>query len=122
MHPFERLIAWQHAHRLVLETYRLTSAFPANERFGLTAQARRAAFSVAANIAEGCAKRGKPEFRRYLDIVLGSMSELTYAMMLARDLRYLSVEDWQAFEVVRAEAGRTIWGLYVAVSGKQHRP
>ena len=68
----ERLKAWNACHDLVLEIYRKTSGWPVRERYGLTAQARRAAYSAAANIAEGSAKRGGAEFRRFLDISLGS--------------------------------------------------
>jgi four helix bundle protein len=77
MKRYERLEAWQAAHQLVLLTYRVTKAFPREELYGLTSPARRAGFSVAANIAEGSAKRGPREFRRYLDIALGSLSELS---------------------------------------------
>ncbi len=76
MSPFERLAAWREAYQLALAVYRDTESFPKQERFGLTAQVRRAAISVPANIAEGCVKRGPAEFRRYLDIARGSLAEL----------------------------------------------
>ena len=116
MRPYERLAAWRHAHSLCLETYRLTATLPASERYGIVAQARRAAFSVASNIAEGYAKRGSAELRRYLDISLGSLSELSYCVILARDLGYLTNAQWLAFEKLRDEAGRTLWGLYRSVA------
>src|SRR2546426_9168702 len=62
--PYERLAAWRLSYRLVLGVYDATDGFPKHELYGLTSQARRAAFSVVANIAEGSAKRGGPEFRR----------------------------------------------------------
>ena len=68
MRPYERLTAWQAAYELVLAVYHATETFPKTETYGLTSQLRRAAFSVAANIAEGAAKRGNGEFRRFLDI------------------------------------------------------
>ena len=80
MMPYERFDAWQVCHKLVLEVYRSTKDFPGSERYGLRSQARRAAFSAAANIAEGSAKHGVREFRRYLDISIGSLSELAYAL------------------------------------------
>src|SRR5438876_7233667 len=83
--PYERLAAWRLSYRLVLGVYDATDDFPKHELYGLTSQARRAAFSVVANIAEGSAKRGGPEFRRYLDVALGSITELEVALLLARD-------------------------------------
>src|SRR2546422_7397997 len=61
MMPYERLEAWQACHQLFLETYRVTQSFPKSELYGLTSQMRRAAFSAAANVAEGSAKRGRSE-------------------------------------------------------------
>jgi four helix bundle protein len=78
MAPYERLDAWRMAHRLALLVYKVTDDWPTEERFGLTIQVRRAALSIPENIAEGAAKRGHREFRRFLDISLGSLSELTY--------------------------------------------
>lgn len=100
------------AHGLVLDVYRVTRTFPRDERFGLTAQARRAAYSVAANIAEGSAKRGRAEFRRFLDIGLGSLSELAYALRLARDLGILATDAWQALDQLRDRTGKLCWRLY----------
>jgi len=84
----------------------------------LVSQARRAAYSTAANIAAGSAKRGSREFRRYLDIVLGSIAELTYILRLARDLGYLEREVWGEIEALRDHAGRLTWGLYRTVAGQ----
>jgi four helix bundle protein len=76
MHPHERLAAWQHCHATTLLVYRISGAWPTSERYNLTAQVRRAAVSAPTNIAEGCATKGKCEFRRYLDITIGSLSEV----------------------------------------------
>ena len=67
MAPYERFQAWQIAHQLALEIYRTTDHWPPQERYELTRQLRRAALSAPANIAEGAAKRGTREFRRFLD-------------------------------------------------------
>src|SRR2546422_3156858 len=107
--PYERLAAWRLSYRLVLGVYDATDGFPKHELYGLTSQARRAAFSVVANIAEGSAKRGGPEFRRYLDVALGSITELEVALRLARDRRYLTVESWTALERLRNHAGAVLW-------------
>jgi four helix bundle protein len=112
MMPFERLEAWQSSHLLALEVYRATDSWPQRELYGLTTQARRAAVSIGSNIAEGSAKRGRREFGRYLDMALGSFSELTYLLLLSRDLGLMSKDDCQVIEPVRCEAGKLLWGLY----------
>jgi four helix bundle protein len=92
MIAYERFDAWQAAHDLALELYRATDRWPRSERFGLTIQVRRAALSVPANIAEGAAKRGCREFRRFLDIPLGSLAELSYLLRFSRDYALLTEE------------------------------
>src|SRR6266496_1291262 len=92
MMPYERLHAWKACDDLTVAVYKATDAFPRHELYGLTSQARRAAFSSAANIAEGSAKRGPREFRRYLDISIGSLSEVAYALHVAKRLEYLSFD------------------------------
>jgi four helix bundle protein len=116
MKPHERFAAWQHCHRLTLLTYQLTQAFPKSELYGITSQMRRSAYSAAANIVEGCAKKGAPEFRRFLDIALGSLAELSYFALLARDLKLLSHEAWLEFERVHEVAGKTTMGLHRAMA------
>src|SRR5438874_2278082 len=106
MLPYERFQAWQICHELTLAIYRTTRNWPQSELYGLTAQARRAAFSAAANIAEGSAKRGAREFRRYLDISLGSLSELSYIFTLAKDLGLLHQEDFANLDPLRDRAGK----------------
>jgi four helix bundle protein len=116
--PFERLKAWQFSHRLTLEVYRASEAWPKRELYGLTSQTRRAAVSVSASIAEGAAKRGRKEFGRYLDIALGSFSELTYLLRLSLDLGLMTGEQSRALDAVRGEAGKVIWGLYLRIRPK----
>lgn len=103
---------------MTLFTYEVTQRFPKAELYGITSQMRRAAASAAANIAEGSAKRGQAEFRRYLNITLGSLAELSYFAILARDLRLISREEWNRFDKMFDEAGRTTMGLYKAVSNR----
>ena len=98
--------------------YQVTSIWPRKEEYGLIAQARRAAYSTAANIAEGSAKRGNREFCRFLNIALGSISELSYILLLARDLGYLNPEQWGEIEAMRDHAGRLTWGLYRSIRGR----
>ena len=115
---YERLTAWQACHDLVLSVYRLTEGWPDRERFGMIAQARRAAFSAAANVAEGAAKRGPREFRRFLDISLGSLAELSYTLRLARELNFAGREELGEAEALCDHAGRLTWGLYRVVAAR----
>ena len=115
---YQRLRAWERCHQLCLAVYRSTNSWPSGERFGLTSQARRAAHSAAANIAEGSAKRGSREFRRYLDISLGSLSELSYTLLLARDLKILSDEEWRRLDQIHQKAGGMTWLLYKSMSSR----
>jgi four helix bundle protein len=86
---FEDLIVWQKSHALTLRVYKITKHFPREELFGLTAQMRRAAVSVAANIAEGFSKRGRSDKARYMNTAQGSLEELRYFFILSRDLEYI---------------------------------
>jgi four helix bundle protein len=118
---YERLQAWQACHQVVMAVYRLTSEWPTTERFGLVSQLRRAAISAAANLAEGSAKRGPRESRRYIDVTLGSLAEVSYYLKLALDLGYLRRGQWGEVEALRDHAGRLTWGLNRAVQGGVRR-
>jgi four helix bundle protein len=86
---FRDLIVWQKAHAFVLKVYAASRVFPKDERYGLTAQFRRAAVSIAANIAEGFRKQSKQDKARFLNIAEGSLEECRYYLILAHDLGYL---------------------------------
>lgn len=86
--PFTDLIVWQKSHEFVLEVYKYTQQFPKSELYGLTSQFRRAAVSIAANIAEGFKKRGKKDKVRFLNISQGSLEECRYFLILSKDLNY----------------------------------
>ena len=111
-------MAWRHCHELALAVYRVTAQFPAEERFGMVSQARRAAFSAAVNIVEGSAKRGRAEFRRFVDISIGSLGELAYILRFTSDLGMLQEPDATRLRRLHEEAGKTTWGLYRSLSGR----
>jgi len=90
---FRELKVWRKSHELVLRVYKVTAAFPKSEIYGITSQIRRAAASVPANIAEGCGRSGNTELVRFLQIAMGSASELEYFLVLAGDLRFLPVQE-----------------------------
>jgi len=90
---FEDLVVWQKAHLFVLAAYRLSRTFPRSETYGLSSQFRRAAVSIAANIAEGFRKRGKADKLRFYNIAQGSVEESRYYLILAKDLEYGDVSE-----------------------------
>ena len=85
---FQDLIVWQKSHKFVLGVYKFTSKFPTSELYGLTSQFRRAAVSIAANIAEGFKKQGLADKMRFLNIAQGSLEECRYYLILSEDLNY----------------------------------
>ena len=113
---FEDLGVWQKAHQLTLTVYRLTASFPAAERYGLVSQMRRAAVSVPANIAEGFGKRGTRDKLNYYNIARGSLEELRYYAILARDLGYASTTA-DTLALVD-EVGRMLHGLSRAIRAR----
>jgi four helix bundle protein len=106
---FEDLVMWQKAHAFVLRVYKLSRAFPREQTYGLTAQLRRAAVSVPANIAEGFKRRKNPDKARLMNVAEGSLEEARYYLRLAKDLGYPSDK---ALDQDATEVGR-ILGAYV---------
>ncbi len=98
---FTELRVWKRSHAFALSLYRLSANFPGEERFGLTAQLRRAVLSVPTNIAEGSKRQGRQEYARFLNIAEGSLAEVEYLLMFSRDLGYL---DKKTSEASLAEA------------------
>jgi four helix bundle protein len=94
MKDFRKFKVWEKAHNFTLQVYRLTRNFPSDERFGLTAQLRRAAASVPTNIAEGCGRDSERELARFMSIAAGSASEVEYQLILACDLNYIQDETY----------------------------
>jgi four helix bundle protein len=92
MGDFRKLRAWEAADDLAVAVYRATNGFPADERYGLRSQLRRAAVSVPSNVAEGAGRNSNPEFRRFVQIALGSANEVAYQVHLAGRLSYIPNE------------------------------
>jgi len=121
MKDFRDLMVWQKSHQLALAAYRHTGSFPADERFGLSSQIRRSAASVPANIAEGCGRRGNAEFHRFLQMAMGSASEVEYHFLLARDLNYLDASAHTTLTTQVAEVKRMLSALLIKVDGERHQ-
>lgn len=119
MKNFRDLKVWEKSHRLTLDIYDLTTAFPSAERYGLTAQMRRAASSIPANIAEGCGRSGNGELSRFLYISMGSASELEYHELLARDLKLITPEAHRKVESRTIEIKRMLAALISKVNSER---
>jgi four helix bundle protein len=116
MEDFKDLRVWQKAYELTLAVYRKSAAFPKEEMYGLTSQLRRATMSIGANIAEGCGRRSDPEMRRFLQIARGSANEVECHLLLARDLRFLPLDDFKNLEGMVLEIQRMLASLVQRLS------
>ena len=112
MRDFRDLVVWERSHRLTLALYRATDHFPKSELFGLTSQIRRAAASVPTNLAEGCGRWGDGDMGRFVQIAMGSASEVDYLILLARDLGYLPAGQYDAASAELDEIRRMLTALY----------
>lgn len=99
MQNYKDLKVWEKAHKLTLEVYKKSNSFPREEMYGLTSQLRRASVSIPSNIAEGCGRYRTNDFAQFLQIALGSTNETEYQFLLAKDLGYLSEENYSSIEV-----------------------
>ena len=95
MRDFKQLKVWQKAHQLTLGVYKVTTAFPRAELYGLVSQMRRSSASIPTNIAEGCGRYSQAELARFFVIAAGSASELEYQLIFSRDLSFLDVSEYE---------------------------
>ena|ERR1700682_1414449 len=119
MKSFRDLTVWEKAHALVLACYEVTASFPKYELFGLVSQIRRCSSSVPANIAEGCGRRGNGEFHRFLQIAMGSASELEYHLLLSRDLKFLDAARYERVQSQTEEVKRMLASLIRKVDAER---
>ena len=119
--PYRSLKAWQHAERLAIECAKSARSFPDYEQGALADQLRRACYSVVLNIAEGSAKRGSREYRRYLDSANGSLAEVETALGIARELAYLQPAEFGRLEALATETGKTLFGLLRKITANATR-
>ena len=95
MRDFRKLKVWEKGHRLTLDIYNVTVSFPSEELYGLTSQMRRACAAIPANVAEGCGRGSNADLARFLQIALGSASELENHLLLAQDLAFVKPTDYE---------------------------
>ena len=93
MEPYRKLTVWQKAMELVRLVYRLSKVFPADERYALTDQLRRAAISIPSNIAEGCGRTSRKDYAHFLSIARGSLYETMTQLQIAQDLGYIEISE-----------------------------
>jgi four helix bundle protein len=98
MKDFRQLQVWYKSHQLALAMYKVTTRFPKEELYGLTPQLRRASTSIPTNIAEGCGRNTDPDFAGFLQIAMGSACETEYEILLARDLNFLPVQEYDKLQ------------------------
>ncbi len=108
---YRDLEAWKEAHQLVLAVYRLSGSFPRDERFGLTAQVRKAVVSVTSNLAEGAGRRTDPWMLTFVGYAMGSLQEVDAQLLVAKDLGFAPAESFGEVEARLGTVGRLISGL-----------
>ena len=111
MRNFKTLYSWQKSHEFVLDVYNITKDFPNEERFGLTSQIRRAATSITLNIAEGCGRNSDNDFAHFLSYAFGSCSEVEYAILLCKDLNFITVEKYNDIDNKLSEIKKMLSAL-----------
>lgn len=111
MHNFKDLKVWQKAVDMAVKVYTVTKSFPAEEKFGLVSQMRRAGVSVPSNIAEGCAKTSSKSFVNSLEVSLGESFELETQMIISERVGILNPEIAREMESDISEVQRMIMGL-----------
>lgn len=115
MRDFRKIKAFQYADDLVIEIYKMTQRFPKDEIYGVTSQLRRAAVSVAANVAEGASRQHLKDYLHFLSMAKSSLSEVEYLLSLVSRLGYLNPKDYERIELSAQKTARTLFGLIQAV-------
>ncbi len=113
------LHAWQYAHHLVLEIYKITESFPDSEKFGMTNQIRRASVSITSNIAEGFGRNSMNEKRQFYSIARGSLFEVHNQLLIAKDLKFIPAEAFIDFDTKIETISKLISGI---IKKAQSRP
>jgi len=118
MFNFEKLAVWQKAIDFADLVYNYTRHFPADERFGLTNQMRRAAVSISSNIAEGTSRMSRTDFGRFIEIATGSVFEVISQAFVGRRQGFLNEEHFRAMYTAAEEVGRMLSGLRKSLASK----
>lgn len=111
MRDFKKYKVWSKSHELALAIYEASSYFPIEETYNLTSQLRRSATTIPTYIAEGCGRDTDAEFKRFLIIASGSARELSYLLILAKDLKILKKENFEILENDVVQVHKSLYTL-----------
>jgi len=116
--PFERYDIWKLSVDMSLKIYELSATFPAEEKYGLVGQIRRASNSVGANIAEGVSRFSEKEKARFLEIAYGSLMEVAHFAILARNLNFLSLKQYDELKIMIQEISNKVNALHKKMTNR----
>jgi four helix bundle protein len=115
---YKKLLVWQKANELAFQIYMVTKKFPKEEVYGITSQLRRAVLSIPTNIVEGYGRQNKNELRQFLNIALGSLSEVEYLLDFCLKLNYITNEEHKKIQDLHIEVGRLLWKFYKSITDR----
>ena len=118
MKSYKELIVWQKSYQLTIDLYQITKKFPREELYSLTSQIRRAVIAIPSNIAEGYTRQYSREYIQFLSIAFSSGAELETQIMLARDLKYISNEEYRKSSELLDEIMRMLNSLINKIRSK----
>jgi len=121
MKDFRDLKVWERGHNLTLKIYKMTSCFPREEMYGLTSQIRRACASIPTNIAEGCGRSRDTELARFIEIAIGSASELEYLLLLSRDIELIDEDAYTSLMADAIEVKKMLISFFKSVKLKSNK-
>ena len=119
MQDYKKLKVWQKAHQFALQIYLLSKQFPADERYGITSQMRRASLSIPTNIVEGCGREGQNELNRFLSIAMGSANEMEYLLLFANDISYIENSKYLLLQKDIIEIKKMLSSLQIKVKNSK---
>jgi four helix bundle protein len=118
---YRNLKVWHRAYEMTLKIYEVTSDYPKDERFGMISQMRKASVSTIANLAEGYSKRHLNDYIHFITTSIGSNNELNVYILLSRDLKYITKNEYDELKPKCDEISKMLFGLRKALTRKnQH--
>lgn len=120
MNNHKDLEVWKQSIQFVTEIYGITKYFPREEIYGLTSQIRRASVSIPSNIAEGAARKGKVEFKQFLYIALGSLSEVETQLIISKEINYINEKQLEELNIKLISIRKMLMGLIKSLHITDH--
>ena len=122
MSNYKKLKVWEDAHKFTIDIYNITHKFPNNEQYGLTSQIRRSSSSIPTNIVEGCGQLDNGNLIRFLGIAKGSAFETEYQLLLAKDLNYITNDEYKFLMAKIQSIIRRLTNLIKSLKSKNQKP